>query len=191
MTNEQLEPKDEEAKSADEETKSEEAKNNETKRTTKIPVKRNAQTKRTKRKKPKKSIWQRNWLACIAGLTIFSSLFLPWIGKTKGLALIWQMKNDRRLIEHLYHPQQDSWIFFGHLAIILAFVLVVFVEYWREKAGKFSALIYMFFAGVILATLGYAHIANIKAFASGMWVVIAGAIALGLSGSTMFYVKRR
>ena len=191
MTNEQNEHSEEVEQNTQEQEQKQEQ-NKQTSRAKRVNIpKRNAQTKRTKRKKPQKSLLQRNWLACISGLTIFSSLFLPWIGKTKGLALIWQMKNDRRLIEHLYHPQQDSWIFFGHLAIILAFVFIVFVEYWREKAGKFSALLYMLFAAIILTTLAYTHATNIKAFTSGMWTVIAGAIMLGLSGSTMFYVKRR
>lgn len=186
MTNEQNEHTEET------ENNTQQPQQKQNKQTSRVNIpKRNSQTKRTARKKSKKSILHRNWLACISGLAIFSSLFLPWIGKTKGLALIWQMKNNRRLIEHLYHPQQDSWIFFGHLAIILAFVFIVFVEYWREKAGKFSALLYMLFAAIILTTLAYTHIANLKAFASGMWTVIGGTILLGLSGSTMFYVKRR
>ncbi|WP_372367349.1 hypothetical protein [Candidatus Uabimicrobium sp. HlEnr_7] len=153
------------------------------------------EAKKTKRNKVVKrnkanNLLKRNWLACFAGLAIFASLFMPWIGETKGLEQIWQTKNERKVIEHVYHPQQDSLIFGGHLTIIFTFMLIVFVEYWRAKAGKFSATIYMILAAIILVTLGFSYIEQIKIFGSGMWLAISGSLLLGLAGSTMFYVKR-
>lgn len=147
-------------------------------------------TRRNTKKPSKKSILQRNLLACTAGMAIFISLLLPWLGETKGLQQIWQTKGARKIVEHLYYPQQDSLIFFGHLALILAFIMIVSVEYWRNKAGKFSALVYMILSAIIVTTLTYNYATELSSFKSGMWTAISGALLLGLSGSTMFYVKR-